>query len=50
METDEDHATMRESLSLVQNIGPISIDYTVIFLLKTYTDWTPIHIKDDTVE
>ena len=32
METDEDHATMRESFSLVQNI--IFIDYTDILSIR----------------
>ena len=39
METDEDHATMRESFSLVQNI-----------LFIEYTDAFPAHVKENMVE
>ena len=39
METDEDHATMRESFSLVQNI-----------LFIEYTDTYPAHEKENMVE
>ena len=39
METDDDHATMRESFSLVQNI-----------LFIGYTNILPFHQQDDIVE
>ena len=39
METDEDHATMRESFLLVQNI-----------LFIEYTDAFPAHVKENMVE
>ena len=39
METDEDHATMRESFLLVQNI-----------LFIEYTDVLPAHVKENMVE
>ena len=39
METDEDHATMRESFSLVQNI-----------LFIEYTDVFPAHVQENMVE
>ena len=39
METDEDHATMRESFLLVQNI-----------LFIEYTDAFPAHVQENMVE
>ena len=39
METDEDHATMRESFSLVQNI-----------LFIEFIDVVPAHVKENMVE